>query len=69
MPAKGQKNQRPGVEAELKRMELPYGSMMSESFHILRQRLSVHMHLEPINEMALALLPASPPIFNIIREK
>ncbi|XWJ93485.1 type I-E CRISPR-associated protein Cse2/CasB [Phytobacter ursingii] len=41
--------------AELRRMELPYGSMMSEGFHILRQRLSVHMHLEPINEMALAL--------------
>ncbi|PXW49854.1 CRISPR-associated Cse2 family protein [Grimontella sp. AG753] len=41
--------------AELKRMELPYGSMMSESFHVLRQRISVHMPLEPINEMALAL--------------
>lgn len=41
--------------AELKRMDPPYGVMMCEGYGDLRQRLSQHMSLEPINEMALAL--------------
>lgn len=41
--------------AELKRQEIPYGAMMSASFHLLREKLSEQMHLEPIDKMALAL--------------
>lgn len=41
--------------AELKRMAPPYGVMMCEGYGDLRQRLSEHMPLQPIHEMALAL--------------
>ncbi len=41
--------------AELKRMEPPYGVMMCEGYSDLRQRLSPHMSLAPIHEMALAV--------------
>jgi CRISPR system Cascade subunit CasB len=41
--------------AELKRMAPPYGVMMCEGYVDLRQRITRHMLLEPVHEMALAL--------------
>ncbi|MEA1064179.1 type I-E CRISPR-associated protein Cse2/CasB [Erwinia sp. HR93] len=41
--------------AELKRVDPPWGAMMCEGFVILRQRLSEHMTLTPVQLMALAL--------------
>ncbi|TKI04081.1 type I-E CRISPR-associated protein Cse2/CasB [Martelella alba] len=41
--------------AEIKRMAPPYDAMMSESYNVLRRRLSACMALQPIDLMALAL--------------
>ncbi|HAU3359198.1 TPA: type I-E CRISPR-associated protein Cse2/CasB [Salmonella enterica subsp. salamae] len=41
--------------AELKRMAPPYGVMMCEGYDALRQALTKHMRLQPLDEMALAL--------------